>query len=122
MHNIREKHQLHEEKKRQHVQTFVRAPLLSAIKIQIWQRISSTDSEELTAPRFDRFMYEWLPGNKWVTGEREALYLRTRNSQPRNQMIQQGIGPVTLITGDFSEPFISMHNPNTLNNLQINQL
>jgi len=57
------------------------------------------DPKEKTDPAFFRFLYEMLVGNEAITGERLALYTRARNSGPRNQMIQQAVGPVTLVTG-----------------------
>ncbi len=61
------------------------------------------DPEETTDPVFFRFLYEMLVGNDWVSGDREVLYTRARDRAARNQVVMQGIGPVSLVTGDLPE-------------------
>jgi len=79
------------------------------------------DAEETTDPQFFRFMYEWLVGNSWVTGERLALYTSARNSAARNQIIQQSIGPVALVTGDFAEPQTADNRPCPPQNVNVKE-
>ena len=77
------------------------------------------DAEETTDPAFFRFLYEMLVGNDWVTGTRESLYQRARDRQSRTQIIMQGIGPVSLLTGDLPASSANPRRPRPPSNLRI---
>jgi hypothetical protein len=62
--------------------------------------VSIPDANETTDPKFFRFIYE-IPATKtWAVGLRGVRFIDARDVAPRDQLISQAIGPVTLLLGD----------------------
>lgn len=84
-------------------------------------QLSPPDPDEATDPAFFRFMYELVVGNDWVTGSRATLYTNARNSGARTQMVEQGIGPVSLLTGDFAAGSGGANRPSPPTNVTVEE-
>lgn len=62
------------------------------------------DPDETSDPKFFRFVYEVSATKSWSTGATRTALLAARNIAARNQLINQSIGPVTLLLGDLGDP------------------
>jgi hypothetical protein len=81
------------------------------------------DTSETTDPRFFRFLYEISATKDWAVGLMASRLIDARDVAPRDQLISQSVGPVTLLLGDQKNAEFDLGtltlSRNELGNLQI---